>query len=190
MKKFIDESWLVLTMGIAFAALLAGAQTTWQGKIRENQAKALNLAVAEVVPAMDAEQERETLDIDGNTVFKCRAADGSLAGWAVQASGGGFIDKINVVVGISPDGSEIIGVKVVSHLETPGLGNKIERVEGNPFPYQFDGKSTATPFALTKQTPATDSEIQAITGATYSSQYTMDIVNDVLTRIVPQLPKE
>ena len=182
MKKFVDESWLVLLMGICFAILLAFTQTSLQGRIDENRVRALNQAIAEVVPGVETKEE---LEIDGNTAYKCMGADGNLVGWAVDATGGGFIDKIRVVVGLSPDGDTITGIKAVEHLETPGLGNKID--SGNPFPEQFAGKSAATPLELVKTQPSKDNEIQAITGATYSSQYVMEIVNDVITRIRPQL---
>lgn len=191
MKKFIDESWLVVVLGVVFACLLAGTQTSLKGKIEANQAQALNEAIAAVVPEMDATREPEKLVIAGNTVFKCRAADGTVAGWAVDAEGGGFIDKIRLVVGVSPDGGRIVGLKAVQHVETPGLGNKIDtKGAENFYPLQYAGKATEAPLALTKQPPTQPNEIQAITGATYSSQYVMDIVNDVLTRVVPQLPKE
>ena len=182
MKKFIDESWLVLVMGICFAAMLAGTQTKLQPKIEANEAKALNEAIEKVVPGVAS---REELTIAGSRVFKCLDANGQLLGWAVEAAGPGFIDKITVVVGLAPDGSLVNAIKATKHLETPGLGNKIN--EGNPYPTQYQNKSTATPFVIVKHKPTADHEIEAITGATYSSTYVMDIVNDVITRIRPQL---
>jgi len=190
MKRFIDESWLVLVMGIVFACLLAGAQTTFYPKIKANEGKAMAEAIAEVVPELDPDSTPEKLVIDGNDVHKCLDSAGNVAGWAVKAEGGGFIDKITLVVGISPDGARIIGMKAVKHTETPGLGNKIDtNGTENFYPLQYAGKPTGAPLELTKQAPRRDSEIQAITGATYSSQYVMDIVNDVLARIVPKLPE-
>ena len=182
MKKFIDESWLVLVLGIVFACLLAATQTTLQAKIDDNRARALNNAIAEVVPGL---ADKEELEVDGNQVFKCLDESGGLVGWAVKASGSGFIDRITLVAGLSADGGAIIGIKVIEHVETPGLGNKIDA--GNPFPEQFTGKSAGLPLEVVKQTPQKPNDIQAITGATYSSAYVTDIVNDVITRIRPQL---
>lgn len=191
MKKFIEESWLVLAMGVVFACLLAGAQTTFGPKISVNETKAMNEAIAMVVPGLDPAAELEKLDVEGSEVYRCVGTDGQLVGWAVKAEGGGFIDKITLVVGLSPDGSKVLGMKVVSHLETPGLGNKIDtKGEENKYPLQYAGKPTAKPLELVKRPVSTDHEIQAITGATYSSQFTMDIVNDVFKRIVPNLPRE
>ncbi len=191
MKKFINESWLVVMMGLVFGCLLAGAQTMFAPQIKINVARAFNEAVQKVVPDLDPEKKPEKLEIDGNDVYRCLKSDGTLAGWAVDATGGGFVDKIRIVVGVSPNGGEILGINVVSHIETPGLGNKIDtKGTANFYPLQYPGKSTAVTLELTKLTPSKPNEIQAITGATYSSEYTMDIVNDVLARIVPLLPKE
>ena len=171
-------------MGIVFACLLAGTQTSLSEKIEANKVQALNEAIAEVVPNVETTEEL-VIEADGrkNTVFKCFDADGNLAGWAVGADGGGFIDTIRLVVGLSPDGAEIVGIKVVTHLETPGLGNKIE----GEWADQFRGKAAAEQLRVEKRPPSAANEIQAITGATWSSRYVTDIVNDVITRVRPQL---
>lgn len=191
MKKFIDESWLVLAMGIVFACLLAGTQQTMMPQIKANETAELMGAIAEVVPEADPNTAPEELEIAGNQVYRCHTKDGTLAGWAIVNEGGGFIDKIRLVVGISPNGDEIYAIKVVKHIETPGLGNKIEtKGEENFYPLQYEGQRTDRPLKLTKGEPSQPYEIQGITGATYSSQYVLDIVNDITDRIVPELPKE
>ncbi len=182
MSKFIEESWLVITLGVVFACLLAATQTSLRPIIDANKVKALNAAIAEVVPDVE---HSEALEIDDNAVFKCTDADGTLVGWAIQASGGGFIDKITLVVGLNAAADTIVGIKVIEHLETPGLGNKIEA--GHPFPAQFAGKSATAELRVEKRPPQAPTEIQAITGATWSSRYTTDIVNTVITRIRPKL---
>jgi electron transport complex protein RnfG len=193
-KKFVDESWLVLAMGIVFAALLAATQSGLNDRIKANEAEALEQAIEEVVPGVKTKEpfEIEKRDArDETAVYKCLDADGKLVGWAVQVTGPGFIDKITLVAGLSPAGDKLTGIKPIKHTETPGLGNKID-VKGdlNFYPLQYAGRSTAVPFELSKEKvrDAKDTNrIEAITGATYSSQYTMEIVNDVITRIRPQL---
>ena len=203
MKKFIDESWLVVVMGAVFACLLAATQTAMMPKIRANEAEELMDSIAEVVPNADPAKKPEKIDpeaLDLNVadlkigqveVYKCLDSDAALAGWAIQAEGTGFIDKIRIVVGLSPDGGEILGIKAIKHAETPGLGNKIDtKGEENAYPLQYRGKGTGQPLVLLKGKASQPNQIEAITGATYSSQYTMDIVNEVIARIVPKLPRE
>jgi len=180
-KKFVEESWLVLIMGIVFALLLAGAQTTMSERIRENRQKALNEAIAEVVPNTVS---TEQMEIDGHVVFKCFGADKNLQGWAIQATGTGFVDKITLVVGLTLDVEKITGVKVIENLETPGLGNKIV----GEWADQYKGLN-AQPSIRVRRSGADPSlnQIDAITGATWSSRYVTDIVNDAIKRIKPKL---
>lgn len=193
MKKFVSESWLVVMLGVVFAALLAGTQTGLMPLIEKNEKAEVQQAIVEVVPAMDPESKPEELDdIAGCKVWRCVSEDGALAGWAVKAEGNGFIDKIYVIVGLSADGSTITGIKVVKDSETPGLGNKIQtKGNANPYPLQYAGRTTQQPLTLVKEGMRTnDTQIEAITAATYSSQYTLDIVNEVVAKVVPELPKK
>jgi len=183
-KKFVEESWLVLVMGVIFACLLAGTQTSLSARIAENQQRVLLQAIGEVVPGVETTEE---FKIESNQVFKCLDKNGELVGWAVDASGGGFVDKIRLVVGIRADGREITGLKVIENLETPGLGNKIE----GPWAEQYTGISTDLSLTVIKgDADPARGEISAITGATWSSRYVTDIVNDVLTRIRPKLAEQ
>lgn len=181
MRKFVEESWLVLVLGVVFALLLAGTQTTLSERIRENQKRALNEAIAEVVSNTAS---TEQLTIDGNVVFKCFDADKKLIGWVVQASGTGFVDKITLVIGLTSSADKITGIKVIENIETPGLGNKI----AGPWADQYKGMSTTHEITVKKSGADHDlNEIDAITGATWSSRYVTDIVNESIQRIYPKL---
>lgn len=187
MKKFVHESWLVLVMGIAFALLLAGAQTSLQPRIRLNQQKALEEAVAEVVPAT---AKMETLAIEGydSRVFKCFDDNGRPVGWAIEAVGVGFADKIRLVAGLSLDGAQLMGLKVIENVETPGLGNKISESE---WAGQYQGLDASRPITVVKHPPAAEqNEIQAVTGATISSKAVTKIVNEAIEKVRPKLDQQ
>lgn len=182
MKKFVDESWLVLVMGIVFAVLLAGTQTSLDDRIAENRKRALEDAIREVAPGT-VQMPQAQFD-EKTTVFKCLDGDGQQVGWTVRATGIGFIDKITLVVGLDPAGERVLGVKVIEDLETPGLGNKIR----GEWIGQYRGLSATEPATVIKQEPAEGAnEIKAITGATYSSNYVTDIVNRVTSEVRPRL---
>ncbi|WP_347987538.1 electron transport complex subunit RsxG [Methylomonas sp. AM2-LC] len=51
----------------------------------------------------------------------------------------GYAGPINLVMGIDRNG-EILGVRVISHIETPGLGDKIE-ISKSKWVLSFNGKS-------------------------------------------------
>lgn len=52
---------------------------------------------------------------------------------------GGYSGAINLIMGIDRDG-KVLGVRVISHAETPGLGDKIEVSKSN-WILKFDGQS-------------------------------------------------
>jgi len=182
-KKFVEESWLVLILGVVFALLLAATQTSLQARIDANKRHVVEEAIRQVVPGVVSTEE---LEVAGYKVFKCTGSDDRLVGWAVQASGMGFIDKIMLVVGLSADGQTITGVKVTDNVETPGLGNKIADPE---WAGQYKGLDATRKVTVTKGSAGGDNDIQAITGATWSSRYTTDIVNKVLHDVRPKLPR-
>ncbi|MDR1792939.1 MAG: RnfABCDGE type electron transport complex subunit G [Bacteroidales bacterium] len=95
-----------------------------------------------------------------------------LIGCAVKTfSDKGFGGRIKLVVGFLPNG-DIKKIEVLSHTETPGLGDKME-VGKSTFPEQFLGKNPAN-FKLTVSKDGGD--VQAITAATISSRAYCDAV--------------
>ncbi len=189
MSKFIHESWLILLMGATFAVLLAGAQTSLSSRIKENQEKALNEAIGTVVPGT-VTTERVKIDGYDRDVFKCLDADGKTVGWAIDAVGMGFADKIRLVIGLSPDTATLSGLKVIDNIETPGLGNKIADEGPDTFAEQFQGLQAAAGISVVKGKPdEAGNEIQAITGATISSNAVTKIVNEAVEKVRAKLAR-
>jgi electron transport complex protein RnfG len=181
-KNFIQESWLVLLLGVVYAGLLATAESTLGPKIAQNKRDELEAAVYAVVPEVASSESKR---IGGREVFKCLNSDGELSGWALQAEGFGFQDKIKLVVGLSPDGSKITGLKVVENTETPGLGNKIEDEEWTG---QYKALDALREVVVVKsQRKVENNEIQAITGATISSEAVTKIANKIIFEMQPKL---
>ena len=84
--------------------------------------------------------------------------------------------NITFSVGIKNDGT-VNGYSITSISETPGLGDKAKNEE---FSSQFNEKQTES-FQVVKQAPASDSEIEAISGATITSRAMTNGVNACLT---------
>ena len=80
--------------------------------------------------------------------------------------------NITFSVGIQMDGT-VNGYSITSIAETPGLGDKAKNEE---FSGQFQGKQ-ADSFTVVKQAPASDSEIESISGATITSRAMTNGVN-------------
>jgi electron transport complex protein RnfG len=169
-------------MGVVFAGLLAGAENTFGPKIAQNKRAELEEAVLAVVPNV---ARSESKPVGLTEVFKCFDEDDKLVGWALPASGFGFQDKIHLVVGLSPDALKITGLKVVDNKETPGLGNKIDDDEWSG---QYAGLDAAKEVKVVKtQREIEQNEIQAITGATISSEAVTKIANQIIAEMRPKL---
>ena len=80
----------------------------------------------------------------------------------------------------SADTARITGIYVLSNKETPGLGNKIDDVRWTG---QFAGKSAAGPLVVRKAKTTDENAIQAITGATISSEAVTGIVNSTVAAL-------
>lgn len=78
---------------------------------------------------------------------------------------------LDLLIAMNNDGS-VKGIEIVSISETPGLGTK---VEDKDFLSGFSGVSEE--ITIVKKAPAADNEIQAMTGATFSSEGVADAVN-------------
>ncbi len=99
----------------------------------------------------------------------------SLIGRAYNIEGMGFWGKIRAVVAMSPDGERIIGISILEHNETPGLGGRITEPE---FLAQFQGKKILPRIIITQQSnPNSDNEVDAITGATETGKALERIIN-------------
>ena len=106
--------------------------------------------------------------------------DGKIFAAAYGASAMGYIDVIEVMVGFKPNG-EVIGISIMTNIETPGLGSRISEPE---FTEQFTGIDLET----NKLSPE-GGKIDAISGATNSSIGVIKAVNLALQQF-PQIQKE
>lgn len=179
------KMFVVLTLiSLLSGALLASFDNYTASRIEENRIKNLKQAISEVLPAHDYYDE---LTLDSKTVYIGRLKNSDKpVGLAFKIAGNGFQGKISMMVGIKPDFLALTGLKVLEQIETPGLGTKIVEdpsQKRNPFwfPEQFSGASIETGLELVKnRSPSKTNEIQAITGATISSQSVIRIINDQL----------
>ena len=76
------------------------------------------------------------------TVYRARKA-GRVTGVAYEIYGTGYAGEIKLMLGIDADG-KLLGVRVLAHKETPGLGDKIEEKKGD-WILRFTGLSFADP---------------------------------------------
>ena len=121
-------------------------------------------------------KESDFTDYNVKGIFKAEK-DGEFAGYCINVSPTGFGGGIDMFVGISPDMKTLTGIKIISMSETPGLGAKAQE---ESFSGQFkNGKKY--PLSVVKNSPdASENEIDAISGATITSDAVVKGVNQVV----------
>lgn len=109
-------------------------------------------------------------------IFEAFDADGGRVGYAFVGEGTGYGGVIRVLVGINLD-YEITAIQILEHLETPGLGSRIQE-EG--FRGQFAGKTPDDEFRVGR-------DIDNISGATVSATAVTEAVSKGLDQVIPVL---
>ena len=211
-NSYIGQAWLVLTLALCFGAALAGVETWLRPRIEANKLAATLDQIPVLVRGADAAASERVKPLvitvgEGTTqsqydVFRAVAADGRQVGWVVKASGKGFADKIELLIGLDLQTETITGLSVLDQKETPGLGNKIEDLgddQAKGFLWQFFHHSpmAGSPLVVTTASPSMEEtqKIKAVAGATISSRSVCDIVNEALSaelrqKLLFELPAE
>ena len=177
---------LVIVAALA-ALLLAGLDATTRERIARNEAQKLVATLQAVLPDnYDNEPHLDRLLVAapaalGSTdvlpVYRARL-DGKPAGLVLTAvAPDGYVAAIRLLIGVSAAG-EITGVRVVSHAETPGLGDGIELARSN-WILAFDGRdagSATADWALRRD----GGDFDQLTGATITSRAVLHAVRRAL----------
>jgi Na+-transporting NADH:ubiquinone oxidoreductase subunit C len=130
---------------------------------------------ADKIEEIYVERVEEIKDEDGNIkYFKIYADDlETVIASVMIKTGAGLWGEITIAVAFDSKIKSIKGIEVIDQNETPGLGGRISELW---FKEQFRGKvSPLTKVPEGEQ--AGKNQFQAVTGATYSTNAVMDIVN-------------
>jgi len=191
-------------IGLICGVLLVGAFQITKPIIERNKAEALARAIFQVLPEA-ASSKTFALGEDGRfTILEGKPAGqaivyggydgtGRLVGMAVEAAGMGYQDTIRLLYGYAPEQNAIVGIQVLDSKETPGLGDKI--IFDPEFLANFtrldvtlaeDGSGLAHDIVSVRHGQKSQAwQIDAITGATVSSNAIANILNKSAARFVP-----
>jgi len=179
-KDIIKPGLVLLVITVIAAGLLGAVNIATKDTIAKVEKDAKEKSMSEVLPSAKSFNKEITNDNKDYSIIKSYAEgldDGkNTVGYTFSVTTKGFSTGLNLMIGITSDGV-ISGVDVLSHAETPGLGaNAGEKWKDRPkWVSQFTDKSGE--LAVTKSDSAKDNEIQAITGATITSNAITNAVN-------------
>jgi len=195
-KHFIQQSWLLIVASFFFGLLIAVTNAALSPKIEQNKINKRNRLVGALLPeAKDfilLDKEIEIESIRGKKekveVYRAMSEAGECVGWAFNAAGSGFVDKIELVVAVDKDFEKLAGFDVLASNETPGFGDQIKY---DYYRDQFKGAPAEELKLVTSGEPKNiDAEIVAISGATVSSEAVVEIINSFLTQIKEQMQQK
>jgi electron transport complex protein RnfG len=191
-KHFIQQSWLLIVASFFFGLLIAVTNAALSPRIVQNKINKRNRLVGVLLPeaknfVLDTEIEIESIQgkKEKVEVYRAMSEAGKCVGWAFNAAGSGFADKIELVVAVDKDFEKLAGFDVLASNETPGFGDQIKY---DYYRDQFKGAPAEELKLVTSGEPKNiDAEIVAISGATVSSEAVVEIINSFLTQIKEQM---
>jgi len=180
MKETLKYGLILTIVCMVAGGFLSGVNRMTKPLITVRSDEEKGASLKEVMPqAADFEAVR-----DGDTTLYYRAYDKNknIIGAAFIASAKGYSSTIETMAGMLNDGT-ITSIKILQQNETPGLGTKIEEVEGDTTIFDaFAGKRVAAPRKawfqqqFSGKRPGELTAVDAISGATISSKAVIDSV--------------
>ncbi|MEJ2577289.1 MAG: electron transport complex subunit RsxG [Gammaproteobacteria bacterium] len=179
---------LLTGFGIAGAGLVAVTQQGTAERIAQNEREALLANIAKILPADVANNDllADTVTVSApqqlgarqTTVYRGRRDGEPSAAVFSAVEAGGYAGPIRLIVGVRADGT-LGGVRVLSHRETPGLGDRIEESRSD-WVAGFDGKSLTNPPAEDWKVKRDGGEFDQFTGATVTPRAVVKAVKQTL----------
>ena len=175
-KEIIVPAVSLFLICVVVTALLALTNAVTAPKIDALAVETQEASKKQVLSSADSFSEEKQVEKDGvsYTYYDGLASDGSVMGYVFVTSAKGYGGDISVMVGVLGDGT-VAGVNILSINETAGLGMN---AKNQSFLDQFLGKSGE--IGVAKNNPS-DTEIQALTGATITSRAMATAVNTALS---------
>ncbi len=144
------QSLLLAAFALLASALLGLADYQTRDVIKLRLEEDLRASLEEVVPdslysnnlledTVDIDSRKDAIGADKTQVYLARK-DGQVSAVSFRLiATGGYSGAINLIMGVDRSG-KVLGVRVISHAETPGLGDKIE-VSKSDWILKFEGHS-------------------------------------------------
>jgi len=170
-------------------ALVAATHRLTRERIAENEQAFLEQSLQPVLEGIDYDGRLSDSTItippphelpgdDAATVFRVYADDEPIAALFVVTAPDGYSGPIELLIGIDAGGA-VTRVRVLSHGETPGLGDRIEASKSD-WIEQFSGSSLDAPPADRWRIRRDDGAFDQLSGASITSRAIVQAVRQTL----------
>jgi electron transport complex protein RnfG len=174
--------------GVLGAGLVGFSHDSTAERIIENERQALLGQLGALIPADQTDNDMATDVIDVSApeqlgaettrVYRAKLGGQIFAVVLSPVVTQGYSGSIRLIVGVRRDGT-LAGVRVLSHRETPGLGDKVE-VERSDWILGFNGRSLVSPPASRWAVKRDGGDFDQFTGATITPRAVVNGVRSAL----------
>lgn len=166
MKKIIDKYYMIISLtviALVSGVLLSFVYAKTEPAIIEAYRQDFIAGISKVLPEYINDPVIDNFKIDNKTIYPAKSIDNKTTAYAMEViAPRGYGGSITMLVGVDVNGS-LIGVYIVKHQETPGLGAKITKPA---FLNEFKNINDASTIKTVKD----GGDIISITAATSSSR--------------------
>lgn len=185
----IRSSLLLGLIALLGTALLAGVNELTHERIAEQEKLRILRQLNEILPGTSFNNDllADVIEINDEAffrhpapvkVYRARINDQPVAVLMILVAPDGYNGDIRLLAGISANG-EVLGVRVISHRETPGLGDPIE-IEKSDWVLGFNQKSLQNPQPDGWAVKRDGGQFDQFTGATISPRAVVKAVHNTL----------
>ena len=172
-KDILIPTLTLFIIALVTSALLVVTNGFTKDKIAALQEQSNREARQAVLPEADDFTERGVIAGDAEYTF-FEANNG--AGYVFSTEAKGYGGAVVVMTGITADG-QVAGIKITEQNETPGLGQKALDAA---FTDQYKENVPANGFVVTKSGKTASEEINALAGATITTNAVTNAVNEAI----------
>jgi Na+-transporting NADH:ubiquinone oxidoreductase subunit C len=204
MKKHLYSIAYMFIITFFFAAAVSAVRLVSLERIKVNERAKITGIILDVLgivrdKKMDAgplvelfENRIRTITLGKKTLYAATGVnEKGPGGYAFEVSGPGFWGPIYGIAAVDARAERILGVRFYKHVETPGLG---ARISEKWFFDQFQSLPVTQPgengrfFSLKRAGKSrAANELDAVTGATMTSQAVEEFLNRELHNVVPKI---
>lgn len=200
-RSISNNSVLLGIFALVTAGVLAGTKLATNDRIKASERAAAQKALLQIVPL---ERHNNDLLVDtheipaefwdelglkkGGNINLARDQGNIVAAIIPAVAPDGYSGKISMMVGVNMDGT-LAGVRVLTHTETPGLGDKVD-LKKSDWILGFNGKSLQQPTVERWTVKKDGGHFDAFTGATITPRAVVAAVKRTLVffdKIKPRL---
>lgn len=176
-KKILRLGLILFAVTAITGLILGVVYEITKAPIAATQARLKTEALAGALPEAEAFTQRDLVPGADPNLLEVQEAQsgGQLVGYCIATTSKGYAGPIDIVIGITHTGT-LRAIRILNQSETPGLGAKAPEPA---FSGQFENKDVEH-LTVVKTPASTPDQIQAISGATITSDAVANGVNIAL----------